>query len=30
VSPLIKHVEVAHQATLKDELELVHFMAQLI
>ncbi len=30
VSPLIKHVEVAHRATLKDELELVHFMAQLI
>ena len=30
VSPLMEHVEVAHRASLTDELRLVHFMAQLI
>lgn len=30
VSPLIQHVEVAHHATLSDELRLLHFMARLI
>jgi hypothetical protein len=27
---LIQHVEVAHEASLEDELELLHFMAQII